>query len=1607
MAFDQQIKDIGRARASSTAAAASLYEAKLEALKQNSSVTPEALAQLLADHQKASDVAKNLLQQNVKTLYADRSQQSLVSNWNAKVPVLLLPVRLEAKFIDLPDGKQELWVRIYPDDIAVQQHETLLSEKEFEAGKTYWRSFFDAEKNSSDQENAKTSAWTQLKNTFDANRSVWIAKQTLPANWDVRSGLAKKEDLVFLVSGPFKSAEWTAPPRTQVMPDKFVVTIFNGNNKVLEQEGNLVPDTLILGHDPFQGPDAFVKTDFGITFAKEFLWMSDFEEAVSVGMALKIPLSNQLYSDPVKRTIDKIVVLGVYLSADATQSQTILGDLLSGHRYSSGLAIVPQGTPTNNTNDAPSAYTKNEDPQQKGYYETSTGTAFQNNIECDGNRLANALSVDTAVLEGIRYDTQKDHAEAVTTNRALFPATIGYYFDTLLDKLVENKYIPILRNFFENHVTGAGPLPSIRIGDQPYGLLVTSDFTKWRNASADPDELTFYNQLLNWLNVFSSQWEAEVKNVMYAGREKDSNNVPLNAEDVFLDIVGLEPASVRFERRTGFYKDLPLFKTSWSNLTLFKNEAATNENLVKRKLVETGTALPANDLLFTGLLFKGDNKVFIPGKNLIDGLPNLETRLLSQIQQIGKNYLEWLRDIDILEDLEKQNFSGAKAPNFLLYLLARHALLLEIRRSALAAINKLNAQVDASALDKTYLNFTAESTAPQRDITVWEVMYADLSKLNITPSDPNIKTLGQQILKNNPANIKSLKSDFATLSALPTARLERLLTGHLDCLTYRLDAWQSGLFYSRLEKNKSKAEGKGVYLGAFGYLENLSPASKTIVPADNLPKNLQPPDGGPVFRASDNAGMMQAPSLDHAAAAALLMAGYRNNSSPQNPDAFAVNLSSSRIRKASQLLEGVRNGQSVEALLGYLFERGCHEKTISENINLNQFVLAFRENYPVENQYNEQEGESVDPNEVFRVVPANVVNGLKIANEKNVNAFQNIMLAVIPALGATELATLVAAAKSEAEKLADTLDAVKDLLLSESVYQAAAGNSARTGAVLDALREGAIPPDPAIIKTPRKSRFSFQHVLSVHFPQNGSVPASWGNASPRSQFEPGLNAWLASMIGDPVNIMCMVTHKTGADSPASPSKKITLSSLNLQPVDFLYECGRDTGEKSTSLERRIAHQYRLLAGLPASQVVEIDLKGKTGVSAKSFNEVMALMKSLFAVNSQSRAIHARDYLPFKANQSKATGVDVGELKTRIEASVEKLKTILLALTNAINNDVSKITGQRIALADFDIPNAWPLDIPAPGADTAAYILESTNVLNAANGYVANAQSVIDNLNDVEDEEDKVNMLVKLAKILLGANFAVMPKFKFANATDIKATLNDTTQLLKYYSGICGLPDKIIADDWLQSVSEVRNKTGQWEYARSLAEINSGKELTLKPLQLPFRPNDSWLAVEFPKINEQTGQPFGIETDTISCTVVFPEGNNIDGPQSGLLLDEWSETIPTDIETTGIAFHYNQPDSMPPQALLLAVYPGVENNWNWDALIGTVTDTFNRAKMRAVEPKHFVNNQLVQHFLPGIIAPVNVSGNNISLDFAIASEEFLTKVPLGVAIYDAHINAAIS
>ena len=62
---------------------------------------------------------------------------------------------------------------------------------------------------------------------------------------------------------------------------------------------------------------------------------------------------------------------------------------------------------------------------------------------------------------------------------------------------------------------------------------------------------------------------------------------------------------------------------------------------------------------------------------------------------------------------------------------------------------------------------------------------------------------------------------------------------------------------------------------------------------------------------------------------------------PQASGPFAIDLSSRRVREAKWLLDGVRQGQPLAALLGYRLERRLHDA------QLDRFIYPLRELAPL------------------------------------------------------------------------------------------------------------------------------------------------------------------------------------------------------------------------------------------------------------------------------------------------------------------------------------------------------------------------------------------------------------------------------------------------------------------------------------------------------------------------------------------------------------------------------------------------------------------------------------------------------------------------------------
>ena len=109
-----------------------------------------------------------------------------------------------------------------------------------------------------------------------------------------------------------------------------------------------------------------------------------------------------------------------------------------------------------------------------------------------------------------------------------------------------------------------------------------------------------------------------------------------------------------------------------------------------------------------------------------------------------------------------------------------------------------------------------------------------------------------------------------------------------------------------------------------------------------LKKHFNQPDEPQLQTDVTNGGFITAPSLNHAVTAAILRNAYISD---DHPETFEINLSSERVRKALSLIEGVRAGQSLSALLGYYLERELHDQNASLTL-VDYHIHKLRKAFP-------------------------------------------------------------------------------------------------------------------------------------------------------------------------------------------------------------------------------------------------------------------------------------------------------------------------------------------------------------------------------------------------------------------------------------------------------------------------------------------------------------------------------------------------------------------------------------------------------------------------------------------------------------------------------------
>ncbi len=1558
---------------------------------------------------------KNVLNQNIGLagnligrLFDNRTPQQLIEEWNDQLPILLLPLRIETKF-KLERQSKELWVRVFPDEIAVNTHEEVLTTQEMEYGEAYWKALWSAT-----DETAKKRAWSMMADKFGGNRSAWIAIRTKPVNWGDEN-IAAEDQLQFPARDLTKSSHWTKAPHTRVLPDKFVLLGYRNNELVNTQIGGQIDDLVILGPAPLgeDGETPSISQDEAngnrISLGADFEWVSDFDAAVAKGLGFKINLTRD---DPegATRGYDQLLVVGLKLSADETDGQELIEKLIDNHHYSkNGFSLVKQGTPTNNTEEKDAGFTKS-DPLNEGSYFVETGNPLFDPLTAkrdaltDGQRLAEFLGINYEPLQYVANSDAREHSEASAMSSALYAGTLGYFMNSMMNDVVSDDAMRQLRYHFKKYVTGRGPLAAIRVGKQPYGILLTSCFPTWKYNPIEIRSNGFLNNLHRILVYVETQWRQILPELAQISKTGDAGKN-------LMEILGLHPTSVEFFQRVGYSFDTldNMAEFAWGGKysedrfkTVIEGMLATFmlRHLGYKTTFENQTPKPIP--LFLQLIFQ-HYTIGLDKMNLIDGLPlseENEIKFYDEARQ--KHYIHWLiENAGNAEKLRKKDFGTVEAPNTLLFMLLLNSMLLESSSTIFNFLKTHN--VAAKELVRS-VKFRNISSTPS--ISPWEVFQAPVNQVvaNVAVNQNFYEYV------HSPQFVSGATSQFAgdlldqkesldILKDMTTASLERAMVEHLDTLTYRLDAWQNSLFTRRMEEQRNIVQNaeerrKGIYLGAYGYLENVRHGNnlRTKVSEDILPKALRENQDN-LYIAKDNGGYVHAPSLNHATAAALLRNGFLSNASPEQKELLTVNLSSERTRRALYLIEGIRNGQSLEVLLGYQFERGLHEWTTRQSnpVFLNHLIPVFRLAYPIKKTKVPQAGKVTGPEETTN--DFHVVNGLTLAQTTNPAPY------IAGSLTTAEINAIV----GEKDNIRNTLDALRDVLTAESAYQLAMGNFERAAAVVRAMADGNLPPDIEVIKTARGTNLSLTNRVVIHFdPSINAAPPDW-NAIPmtlRAETEPGINHWVGTSLGNPDKIRCLVK---ALDAEGNVLKRagvdiagvVTLKQLALQPIDFMYLIRNKTEESGTSeLETRIRYAFARRENLADDVIIKIEflnngeIAGAPDMTIKSFAEILPFADAMRNIVSGSRSVHARDYEP--ASKELVAPVDnpqnviVTDLQSRVEFIYGELEPMFSALKDALDDAALLETETAVddlraavkAIADAGFVFAFPYSafgFGQPEMDSLFGQAESL-IKRFDEIKVKYAETLLEINAAATKPPQKVSLLISLSKMLINDDFVVVPHFNFTNASEVAGSHAARVQLLTHAATTRKNP--LVMDEWLHGVSLVRPKMRVFDMMRVFHDGLSDGFLECEPLQLPYRENDSWLAVEYPAGTT-------IDHDTLSFALYAPQGFDSTREQCGLIIDDWVEVVPQREEVTGLTFNFNQPNSVPPQAILMAVSPQIQGAWQWENLVETIRDTFHRAKMRAIEPDQLDTNvSMMNKFLPAVISEFSTGKNNISLDLAL-------------------------
>jgi hypothetical protein len=704
-------------------------------------------------------------------------QDGLLGFVPGEMPLVLLPVRLETRFRQ-SGANTDLLIRIYPDDLHIDTHESALTSEEAAWGRTYWEQTWRGGRS----DGRERKAWTQIAEHFTPERAAWIVRSLEPRNPDARPDSEIPPDAPLPVRPrfpvlPLRDAPQTRAPLAQFMPDRWIAMGTDaGGGRLFTALSRPVRDPLPAGPapDPSEQPAEGARpVDDGMK------WLIDFDEALAAGMALRVRLPA---TQPAG--VARLVVMGVKSSLGPDASARRLAALIDAQHYTRGIECVARGTPTNNSTAVRAGLGLADIGHVRSYADERGAPLSRAGDGLAGDRLAASCGIDTGVFAHVRNAGGTDPVDQANMNAALWPATIGYFLDQRLRGVVSDGELRAVRRHFVDHVRAGGPLPILRFGRQPYGCLPVTSFDRW--VPRDGEDIG--PRAMSALRALRDAFRRALPGVpRLEGTDLDRD---------LIAVLQMQGVSGSFLVRPVLGPELVENFTALAGINIDQLWWNVQQELARPPIAIPG--MPALTPQSTAVFSSLTRKLNVPLARASE-YPGLLAAASSQ-------------------QLRRDEFPGAETRTLLDRLL-RQGLLQEY---ALAARRLGARMVPPVTFDESEPELV--DIRPQPSVTIWRRLAGTLT--GVTPPT----TIGEFL--DNPANerdaslgdLASTRSALRGLAGLDDARLDALLRETLDLASHRLDAWMTSLATRRLDALR-RSKRNGVIVGGYGWLEDLRPGS--------------------------------------------------------------------------------------------------------------------------------------------------------------------------------------------------------------------------------------------------------------------------------------------------------------------------------------------------------------------------------------------------------------------------------------------------------------------------------------------------------------------------------------------------------------------------------------------------------------------------------------------------------------------------------------------------------------------------------------------------------------------------------------------------------------